>query len=200
LQPKTLNLDALVAEWRSADRKAAHAAIRLGDLANRWIRRQLTERVQPDRACAVKAIHDALAADGLAGEAVRVNRFVGIYHVARLLGPTEAEQVQVTTLRALLPLVRRDKYGQWSLRTSYRDATIALWQRIQPERLSAAAVHQAVREIRPPRKPKARRKKSSLPRILRSLGGLSREQLEELRTACDERIQVAQTVPQAVAA
>ena len=65
-----------------------------------------------------RRIVDRLKAEGIRGEMLRVNRIVAISWVARLFGYRQAKLLPVSTLRALLPLIKRHpRTGQWEIRS-----------------------------------------------------------------------------------
>ncbi len=179
-----VRLDDLVKEWRTDQAKATHRALRLGDLAQRWIVSQ-PERpadAQYDRAGALKAIRKALLAAGIDRRSCRVDRYVRCWHVARLLGG-EPESLSISAIRECQPLVERDREtDRWQLTPAYAEQARGLWARMHGEHLSAEAVRTAVQKILPARTIPIRKKKIRLASVLRAVPTFSRDQLLALQT------------------
>ena len=202
-----ITLDALVREWAIVDRRLSRDVIRLGNLAYVWVRKQA------DRAASVRAIRQALHATGITGESARVCRFIGVYWVARLFsqpastgvagasgdtdqrcasvpvgatGFASASSLPVSTLRALIPLLKRDPATeQWEIRESCRASALALWARIVPEKLTSAAVAQVVQQLRPPKTPR-KLKITRKMRVLKELRRLTLDDLGAVLAACHD--------------
>ena len=138
---------------------------------------------------AVRRIVDRLKAEGIRGEMLRVNRIVAISWVARLFGYRQAKLLPVSTLRALLPLIKRQpRTGLWEIRKRVAGRAEALWARIGAERLSAAAVREAVKDLRPPRVAPPSRRRSARILILRRLADLNIDDLAYIASACQEKL------------
>ena len=182
-----VTLGVLVDAWVRADCEASARVVRLGAMADTWIGEQLRHCVS--RAEAVRRIVDRLKAEGIRGEMLRVNRIVAISWVARLFGYRQAKLLPVSTLRALLPLIKRQpRTGLWEIRKRVAGRAEALWARIGAERLSAAAVREAVKDLRPPRVAPPSRRRSARILILRRLADLNIDDLAYIASACQEKL------------
>ena len=191
-----LTLDLLVREWLASDCSAAARVIWLGYRADLWIAGQAKNHVA--RAAAVQRIVDGLKRLGIRGEALRVSRTIGIYWVAKLFNyRTKATAklaasapLPASTLRALLPLVKRNPKTQaWEIRRLLRDAALELWARIETEKLTAAAVRQAVLKLRPARIAPPSRRKAARLAILARLDELSIDDATLVMARLRERLQ-----------
>ena len=177
-----------------ADSEASARVVRLGAMADTWIGEQLRHCVS--RAEAVRRIVDRLKAEGIRGEMLRVNRIVAISWVARLFGYRQAKLLPVSTLRALLPLIKRQpRTGLWEIRKRVAGRAEALWARIGAERLSAAAVREAVKDLRPPRVAPPSRRRSARILILRRLADLNIDDLAYIASACQEKLRAIGAKP-----
>jgi len=191
-----LTIDDVLGVWASADKKSGWQAIRKGSYAHAWIGREVESGRQPDRTAAIAALRDVLAAHGFRGEALRVNLFVRIYWTALLLGgrqTSKTSEVPLSALRALARLVRRTRLGEWILRSDSAEQAKHVWERTVSEGLSAAAVTEAVAQLRPPRVSGRRRPsvRDAAARLIRQLSGLGREDLERVAEACQARLRNA---------
>jgi hypothetical protein len=175
-----LTLAALVNMYRVAGLRP----LRLGKFTYLWIKRQ------PDRSQALKEVKAALVADDQIGEAGRVDRFLAVYWIARLLGPDDAQQMRMAAIRELRPLVARNMANEeWGLRTSCEPAARALWSRMVSERLTAAAIRSEVRKIRPSRSLKMHGRRGAFVKLLKEVARLKRqEEISELFRLIQEKL------------
>ena len=191
-----VTLDDLVREWRLDQTRATHRALRLGDLAQRWILKQPERPAseQLDRASALKMIRRALLAAGIDRRSCRVDRYVRCWHVARLLGG-EPDSLSISAIRELQPLIERDAATeQWHLVPAHADKARGLWARMHGEHLSAEVVREAVERIRhpDPLPIETQRRRSRLPRLLRELSSFSIADLRQIRKAVNAQIAASQ--------
>ncbi len=186
--PEIPTLGNLVAAWVRGDTEAAARLVRLGAMADAWIAEQARHAVP--RPEAIRRIVERLKSEGIRGESLRVNRIVAISWVARLFGYQTAKQLPVSTLRALLPLIKRQPTtAQWHIRPALKDSAIALWARIQAEHLSAAAVRAESLKLRPARIAPPSRSKPTRLLILRRMKDLSTDDLVYISGCIRERLQ-----------
>ena len=188
--PPRVTLGVLVDAWVRADSDASARLVRLGAMADAWIAEQARHAVaRPD---AVRRLVERLRAEGLKGETLRVSRIVALSWLARLMGYAQAKTIAVSTLRALLPLIKRQaRTGQWQVRPPLKDRAAALWARILAEGLSAAAVRVEVLKLRPARVAPPSRRRSARVLILRRLADLNLDDLAYIASACQEKLRAA---------
>jgi hypothetical protein len=182
-----LTLSRLVAEWLEADRGSAARVVRLGWLADQWIAQQARHAVaRPD---AVRRIVERLREEGLRGELLRVNRVVALYWLAHLFGYKAAKGLPLSTLRAMLPLIKRQpRTGLWVVRAAKAAEAKALWARIVAQKPTAAAVRAEVSKLRPPRLAPPSRRKAARHLVLKRLADLNPDDLAYVVQCCQERL------------
>ena len=167
-----ITLGLLVAAWIKGDTEASARVIRMGQMADAWLADQADHAVA--RPNAIRHLVDRLKTEGLRGESLRVSRIVAISWVGRLFGYSRAKTLPLSTLRALLPLIKRQpRSGKWQIRAMLKDRALALWVRIGAECLSAAAVRDEVTRLRPPRISSPSRSRPAMRSILRKLDAVT---------------------------
>ncbi len=184
-----VTLGRLVAAWLAADQATTARVVHLGYWADQWVAEQARHAVA--RPAAIRHIVERLKAEGLRGEALRVNRIIALYWVVHLFGSKPAKTLPVSTLRALLPLIKRQpRTGQWAIRAALSAQSRALWAWILAEKPTAAAVRLKVLELRPARVAPPSRSKPARLLILRRLADLSIDDLAFISQCCQEKLRL----------
>jgi hypothetical protein len=187
-----LSLEFLVRQWRAADRHASRDAIKLGDFADRWIRKRMQEDRNVEREEIVREIRAELERDGLAGSMIDVNRFIAVHWVARLFGADQAEQMQLSALRAFCRLIRRHKQtGEWMIRPDVKGKACDLWVWSIADKPTVAKIRAAVESIRTrkARRKSAHRSRAKRARLFRQVSFLGVEECQELISLAERRLQ-----------
>jgi hypothetical protein len=160
---------------------------RRADLRPLWVGRAayLWSEGEPDRAKALKELKVDLVAEDMVTAAGRLDQFITIYWVARLLGWDEAQGLRVAAIRELRRLVARNAATEeFALRRQCDRPARALWARMVRDRLTAAAVKAEVDRIRPP-KPglKTHGRAGAMVKFFKQLAALKKKEdlLEALR-------------------
>ena len=189
LLPERVSLETIVSEFARAQRITTQRILLLGCASEKWISQQLAEKTALDRSTAIKKIRAQLAAAKLEKRECRVDLFIRCYWVARLFSGwnpdsqesrTAANSVAFSALRLFPLLIERDRPAEsWRLIEKHSAAAKALWQRAVGERLSAAAIDEALSQIIP-RRPVRRSAAVKLPALLKVLPRLSAVELDTL--------------------
>ena len=178
-EEKLLTKQILLEKFRRFESRPLH----LGRLCFVWIENK------PDRAQALKCLKADLVADDQVGAATRVNSYLAIYWVARLLGWEDAQDLRVAAIRELRRLIARNAATEeWQLRTVCEPAARGLWARMVAERLPAAVVRSEVRKIRPSRALKIGGRSGKLAKLLKDIRRYPEQDLEAIVRACQDRL------------
>jgi len=181
-EKKPLTREVLLHEFRLHE----STPLRLGKLVYLWSH----ALPETDRAGALQRLKEDLLADDQVTAAGRVDRFVALYWVARLLGWQEAQKVRVGAIRELCRLIARNPANdEWQIRASCETGTRDLWGRMVKERLTAAVVRTEVLKIRPSRSVKMHGRSAALVKLVKEISRLKREnELDEVLRAVQERL------------
>jgi hypothetical protein len=148
----------------------------LGRLATLWV------ATQTDRAAAIRELRHAYELAGLAGEILNVNRQIAAWQLHQLFDSEVVKGLGVSTIRALLPLVKRDcKTGAWTIRPGVEQAARELVARTAAEHSNPQQAREAVARLFPPRKRRFQKQPRRVGRIQREIRHLSPAELAELR-------------------
>jgi hypothetical protein len=177
---------------------------RRADLRPLWLGRQayLWSAGESDRAKALKELKNDLVREDLVTAAGRLDQFIVLYWVARLLGWDEAQDLRVGAIRELRRLVARNGANEeFALRRHCERPARALWARMVRDHLTAAAVKAAVDKIRPSRAGlKVHGRAGAVAKTLKAVGGWRREtDLVELIRVAQERLTAIRPTSAAVA-
>ena len=158
-------------------RKHENSHLQLGWHAYCWV------SAQADRAAAIDQAEAAIVAAGLEGHRVRVDRDIACFWVAALFGWPEAHRLNISIIRALAPLILRNKAAAvetWVLREAYAKQARALWQTIVAAEQKPAAewVRAQVTQLLPRAQKRANRRISR--RILAAWQAVQRLTYAEL--------------------
>jgi len=174
-QKQPLTLDALIGEFACDQRQTVVRAVRLGRLADQWIRCQVErpEESKLDRASAVKLIVRKLAEAHVDRRTARVDRYIRVFWVSKLFGGN-AQDLSFSCLREMQPLIERDcATEEWRIVPAHATAAVALWERILAEKLTSDQVRGAVRAILPPRTMPIRKGKIKFSSLLKLVATVS---------------------------
>lgn len=154
-------VDRLISTWQKAGARATVDVLALGAAGHALLRVKLRGIVDRGarQVARSEALRDAGAKLREAGcERWReLSRWVAVHAVAVVFGEDEARKLPLATLRAFVPLVRRDSLREtWAVRRKLREAATALWARAVAGEKSAA-ISAEIRTLlgrkpRPPRK------------------------------------------------
>ena len=174
-QRQPLTLDALIGEFASDQRQTAARSIRLGRLADSWIRYQVERPPESklDRPSAIKLIVRRLAEAHVDRRTARVDRYIRVFWISRLFGG-RADDLSFSTLREMQPLIERDRLTEiWRIVPAHATAATALWEKILAEKPTADQVRSAVHAILPPRSVPIRRRKITFRKLLTLVATIS---------------------------
>ena len=124
------------------------------DLRPLWLGRiaYLWSEGQPDRATAIKQLRLDLIREDMLSAAARLDQFILLYWIGRILGWDEAQGLRVAAIRELRRLFARDAASdEYSVRRQCLGPARLLWSRMVRDQLTAAAVRAEVDRIRPSR-------------------------------------------------
>jgi hypothetical protein len=178
---------------------------RRADLRPLWVGRvaYLWSEGEPDRAAALKQLKTDLVSEDMVSAAGRLDQFITIYWVARLLGWDEAQGLRVAAIRELRRLVARNAATEeFAIRRQCVGPARHLWARMAREKLTAAAVKAEVDAIRPakPSSVKMHGRAGAVVKLLREVGRLRKaDDLIELIRAAQQRLEAIRPVSTAVA-
>ena len=167
---------------------------RRADLRPLWLGRlaYLWSNSRDDRAAALKELKGDLVREDLVTAAGRLDQFITIYWVVRLLGWDEAQGLRVAAIRELRRLVARNAATEeFAFRRRCEKPAQALWRRMVRERLTAAAVKAEVDRIRPS-KPglKMHGRAGAVIKLVKEVGRLRKEaELMEVIRAAQQRLE-----------
>ena len=124
----------LVARWQVASKHTTSYVLSLGQAAHVAIRAKLKGVQDPGarktaRADAIRALRAALE-DAGCDRATELVRWVGCWAVGNVFGMEQAKLLSLATVRAFIPLVRRNaKTETWAARSTFRDFAKEVGQR-----------------------------------------------------------------------
>jgi hypothetical protein len=119
---------------------------------------------------------------GLAGEVLNVNRQIAAWQLHQLFDGEPVKGMGVSTIRALLPLIKRDsKTGSWTIRPGIETQAREVVARTAAERWNAQQAREAVAKLFPPRRRRNKKQPRRVGRIQREIRHLSPAELAELR-------------------
>ena len=178
--------------------------VRRADLRPLWIGHYawLWSSKKPDRQVAMQELKQDLVREDFIGVAARLDQYVCVYFVAKLLGWDEAQGLRLEAIKALRPLlVRNTESGEYSLRRVCDRPARALWSRMVRGRMTAAAVRSEVEKIRPKKSnPKIHGRAGAAAKLLKQLKTWrDRDQLLEAFRIIQERLAALAPADSAVA-
>jgi hypothetical protein len=148
--PQPTTLEVVLEQFRLYELRP----LSIGKFCAEWLAHQpeLPADQQLPRSEALKRIRTGLAQQDQVTLAARLDRFIACYWIATELGWTSAWKLRYAAIRELLPLFGRNAATEeYCLRPDKAEATRALWNRMLDEHLTAIAVRDEVRKIRPPK-------------------------------------------------
>jgi len=192
----------LVAKWSKASKHTTADVLTLGQLTHLAIRARLRGLVDRGarvtaRADAVKDLRAALVEAGC-DRATELQRWVACWAVGDVFGMEAARGLPLATLRAFIPLVRRDaRHETWAARKTFRDFALQTWGNAatMKTREVAAVIREKVNGSRKPRTPKAQ--VNALQRVVKSIDALPEQAQRQLLRALHARFypQAQQAAP-----
>lgn len=126
----------LVDAWKqlsvTTSRRAVSDTLTLGRIAQSAIDSALKGMKDPGARRTARAICIDDLVEGLTGagceRSKELNRWIGVNAVAECFGKEDAATLPLSTLRAFIPLIRREaKYETWAIRRKHIDFSQSLW-------------------------------------------------------------------------
>ena len=188
----------LVNRWATASKHTTTDALSLGRLAHLAIKARLRsiDDAGTRRTVRASCVHDLRASLAEAGcdRAADLNRWIACYAVANALGADQAATMSLRTIKAFIPLVRRDaKRETWGLRRSHTAFAEELWARAAT--MTSAAVDAEVRTVVfANRKPRATKPViTPTKRLYEAAVKLPRGDILQLVAALQKRLQASES-------
>jgi hypothetical protein len=190
----------LVEKWTKASKHTTADVLTLGQLTHGAIRARLRGVDDPGarkvaRADAVKALRAALA-DAGCDRASELQRWVGCWAVGDVFGIDAARGLPLATVRAFIPLVRRNaKTETWAARSTFRDFAKELWGNAATMKAKdvTATIRARVGATRKPRTVKAPDAAAAMTKVVKAIDALPELAQRQLLKALHQRFYPAAT-------
>ena len=181
----------LVARWQVASKHTTSYVLSLGQAAHVAIRAKLKGVQDPGarktaRADAIRALRAALE-DAGCDRATELVRWVGCWAVGEVFGMEQAKLLSLATVRAFIPLVRRNaKTETWAARSTFRDFAKEVWSTAATMKAKevTAAIRAKVGATRKPRTVKAPDPAAAMTKVVKSIEALPVEAQRQLLPPC----------------
>ena len=181
----------LVEKWTTASRHTTADVLALGQLTHVAIRAKLRGVQDPGarktaRADVVKDLRAALT-DAGCDRGSELQRWVACWAVGDVFGIDAARALPLATLRAFIPLVRRNaKTETWAARLTFKPFATELWGTAAT--MKTAAVAAAIREkVGGTRKPRTVTPVNALTKVVKAIDALPEQAQREILRALHRR-------------